>query len=388
MAIKLQWDIFCAVVDNFGDIGICWRLSRQLVAEHGQQVRLWVDDLASFKQLCHELDSSASSQQLAGVQICHWQPNTDWQQFEVAQVVVEALACTIPLPYQQQMAKSRQPLIWLNLEYLSAEPWIEGCHTLASPQPHLPLTKYFFFPGFTKASGGLLFEPAWLLQLQSWQQDHSQHPAFWQQLGIADAANFACKVSLFAYSHCYLAQLLQYWQQGEQRTLCLVPPGELATQLQASYPELVHSSRLALGQLTLVLMPFIAQPDYDKLLHLCDINFVRGEDSIIRAQWAKRPFIWQIYRQAEQAHLLKLNAFSLLYCQQLNALSAAAVQQLFTAWNTEQPLLAAWQNFSENLYAIQQHNIGWSAHLQSHGDLASNLVRFAEKKFIMLRNFS
>ncbi len=38
-------DIFCAVVDNYGDIGVCWRLARQLAHEHGMTVRLWVDDL-------------------------------------------------------------------------------------------------------------------------------------------------------------------------------------------------------------------------------------------------------------------------------------------------------------------------------------------------------
>ena len=48
---SLSWDIFCTVVDNYGDIGVCWRLARQLAAEHGFAVRLWVDDLASFARL-------------------------------------------------------------------------------------------------------------------------------------------------------------------------------------------------------------------------------------------------------------------------------------------------------------------------------------------------
>ena len=30
--MRVTWDIFCSVVDNFGDIGVTWRLARQLVA--------------------------------------------------------------------------------------------------------------------------------------------------------------------------------------------------------------------------------------------------------------------------------------------------------------------------------------------------------------------
>jgi uncharacterized repeat protein (TIGR03837 family) len=57
-------------------------------------------------------------------------------------------------------------------------------------------------------------------------------------------------------------------------------------------------------------IPFIAQDDHDKLLWSCDINFVRGEDSSVRAQWAARPFVWHLYPQSEQAHLAKLRAFT------------------------------------------------------------------------------
>ena len=28
----LLWDIFCQVIDNHGDVGVCWRLARELAA--------------------------------------------------------------------------------------------------------------------------------------------------------------------------------------------------------------------------------------------------------------------------------------------------------------------------------------------------------------------
>ncbi|MFX4404720.1 elongation factor P maturation arginine rhamnosyltransferase EarP, partial [Acinetobacter baumannii] len=67
-----SWDIFCCVVDNYGDIGVCWRLARQLTQEHGHTVRLWVDDLRAFEKLCPAVDVAAEAQRVSGVDIRHW----------------------------------------------------------------------------------------------------------------------------------------------------------------------------------------------------------------------------------------------------------------------------------------------------------------------------
>lgn len=388
----LRWDIFCAVIDNFGDIGICWRLARQLATEHGVQVRLWVDDLTSFKKICAEINPDKALQQLAAVSIRRWSTDIDWTTEPVAQVVIEALACTIPLAYQQQMALQQQKPLWLNLEYLSAEDWVEGCHALPSPQPHLALDKYFFFPGFTSATGGLLQEAGLQRQAAGFVGDGEAQQAFWQALGIADSASYKQKISLFAYDHPQLESLLECWQNADAPVLCVVPDGVLASQLGQLYPELNVAKNpardITLGKLRLKILPFIAQAEYDKLLWACDINFVRGEDSIIRAHWAAKPFIWQIYRQAEQAHLDKLNAFMLRYCAQMPADLNDAVQQFWLAWNTDTALTYSWQKFSAKLQQIADYNQQWRAALTANGDLASNLVHFVEKKFIMRRNFS
>ncbi|WP_166840257.1 elongation factor P maturation arginine rhamnosyltransferase EarP [Rheinheimera pleomorphica] len=383
-----RWDIFCAVVDNFGDIGICWRLSRQLVAEHGIAVRLWVDDLASFQKICAGVDSTKMQQQLQGVTIRCWSADTDWAKEQVADVVIEALACTIPLAYQQAMAQQSSAPLWLNLEYLSAEQWVEGCHALPSPQPHLPLQKYFFFPGFTAATGGLLQEANLQQQAAAFNTDKMAQQAFWAALGISDSARFTQKISLFGYDHQQIASLLQYWQGAEAEVLCLVPEGALAQQLTLLHPALAATRSLTLGALTLQILPFMPQEDYDKLLWACDINFVRGEDSVIRAHWAAKPFIWQIYRQAEQAHLDKLQAFMQRYCVQMPAELATVVQRFWLDWNTDAELADSWQKFSANCAQIADYNQHWRTQLTANGDLASNLVHFVEKKFIMRRNFS
>lgn len=387
-ATARRWDIFCAVIDNFGDIGICWRLSRQLAAEQGIAVRLWVDDLASFSKICPQVDINQTQQNIAGVTISLWSANTDWQANGIASVVVEALACNVPMPYQQLMAQQDVKPLWLNLEYLSAEAWVEGCHALPSPQPHLALDKYFFFPGFTAGTGGLLQE-ANVQQLGAqFLADTAAQQQFWQQLGVDNHRYYQQKISLFAYDHPQIQSLLACWQQPDINTLCLVPEGALANQLMQYYPQLKQHGELVINTLTLKVLPFMPQDDYDKLLFACDINFVRGEDSVIRAHWAAKPFIWQIYRQAEQAHLDKLQAFMQRYCEQMPEDVADNLQEFWLAWNTDSELGAVWQKYSAKLAQIAEYNLMWRAALTANGDLASNLVHFVEKKFIMRRNFS
>lgn len=384
----VRWDIFCAVIDNFGDIGICWRLSRQLAAEHGISVRLWVDDLVSFNKICPKLDARQTEQQLDSVTVRLWSAQTDWAAEQVADVVIEALACTIPMPYQQAMAAQSTMPLWLNLEYLSAEDWIESCHALPSPQPHLPLNKYFFFPGFTAATGGLLQEAALQQRLASFAVDTQAQQQFWAALGINNSSRYQQKISLFAYDHPQLESLLACWQAHSAPLLCLVPEGALAQQLTTLYPELSAQRSLTLKALTLVILPFMPQDDYDKLLAACDINFVRGEDSVIRAHWAAKPFIWQIYRQTELTHLEKLNAFMQRYCTAIDKELADSIRNFWLAWNTDSHLAESWQQFAARCQQIADYNQYWRAQLTANGDLASNLVHFVEKKFIMRRNFS
>ena len=155
----MTWDLFCSVVDNYGDIGVTWRLSRQLAAEHGLPVRLWVDDLNAFQHIRPEIDPALSEQLLAGVTIRHW--TTPMAEATPGDVVIEALACNLPTEFIERMAARQPPPVWLNLEYLSAEDWVNGVHGLPSPHPRLPLIKHFFMPGYTAGTGGLPRE-SWL----------------------------------------------------------------------------------------------------------------------------------------------------------------------------------------------------------------------------------
>ena len=122
---RWTWDVFCHVVDNYGDVGVCWRLSRDL-AERGHQVRLWLDDPQALKWMAprgHPL-----------VQVLQWPDPGLLLDIEPAQVVIEAFGCTLPAPYIDRMAELEHPTVWINLEYLSAEDYVERSHGLPSPQ--------------------------------------------------------------------------------------------------------------------------------------------------------------------------------------------------------------------------------------------------------------
>ncbi|GAB3472308.1 elongation factor P maturation arginine rhamnosyltransferase EarP [Azotobacter salinestris] len=372
--MRASWDIFCSVVDNYGDAGVTWRLARQLAAEHGQRVRLWVDDLAALVRLCPEADAGASRQWQAGVEICRW--SADWQPVEPADVVIEAFACQLPEAHVAAMADCRHRVLWLNLEYLSAEDWVGGCHGLPSLQPG-GLQKFFFFPGFTADTGGLLRECGLVEQRRAFQADVAVRTAFLQSLGVAVRPDERL-ISLFAYENAALPGWLDALAAEAAPTLLLVPEGRILGDLQRwlGVPALTAGDRHRRGALRIQVLPFVRQEAYDRLLWCCDFNAVRGEDSFLRAQWAGRPLLWQIYPQAQGAHWDKLEAFLALYLEGLSPSVAGALQGLWRAWNAGQAMDAAWSALTGEWPELCAHAERWCDRQAVRPDLAAALVQF------------
>jgi uncharacterized repeat protein (TIGR03837 family) len=382
MTRSITLAIFCKVVDNYGDIGICWRLARQLAGEHGVAVTLWVDDLRSFQRICPEVSIEAEVQLVAGVTVRHWRGQDGvFAPADVADIVIEFFAVDIPPGYIAAMAQRAPRPVWLNLEGLTAEEWVEGCHTLPSMHPRLKLTKHFFFPGFTGKTGGLLREAALEDERRRFQADRSAVAAFLGRFGVTAGELDSLKVSLFCYPHAPVAQLFDIWQHGGAPVTCLVPEGValdtvqafLGTQAKAGE----HRTR---GALSVRVLPFVPQQDYDRLLWACDLNFVRGEDSFVRAQWAGKPFIWHIYPQDENLHHKKLRAFLDRYAGGMEGLTAFSL-----CWNGATPASGAgqadwpalWEVLATEMPAIASRAEEWQKQMLENGDLAGNLLEFA-----------
>jgi uncharacterized repeat protein (TIGR03837 family) len=292
------WDIFCTVIDNHGDLGVCWRLTRQL-RDAGQRVRLWVDDASALAWM------APTSHHEPGIEIHPWADASQasiLQALPAADVWVEAFGCTLPEVFVahfvgRSVATRRLQPHWINLEYLSAEDWVHRMHGLPSPVMSGPAkgwTKRFFYPGFTAGTGGLLRETDLLERQQRFDR------AAWRQQHVPHLAPGGLLISLFCYEPVALPQLMAQLV-GTPHHL-LVTPGRPLAAVQQALPHMpLHPSWSAL--------PYTEQNGFDDMLWACDLNFVRGEDSLVRALWAGQPFIWHIYPQDDNAHHAKLEAF-------------------------------------------------------------------------------
>ena len=372
-----HWDIFCNVIDNYGDIGVCWRLARQLQKEHGFSVRLFVDDLKAFQSLCPDIKPLLAEQEISNVRIVLWHEKIAIN--DPGDVVIETFACHLPENYIEAMAAQKTPPLWINLDYLSAENWTGEYHKLPSPHPKWPLTKYFFFPGFNEKTGGLLRESALITERETFFS--SEKEGFRKILGLPSISHETLIISLFTYKNSALSELLNAWASGDRAIYCLVA-GEksLPTINEFSGKTLERDGEIQFGKLTLKRLPFIPQTEYDRLLWFCDINLVRGEDSFVRAQLAAKPMLWHIYPQDEATHLTKLEAFLDKYCTGLDEQTAHSVRSLHRAWNQGHLKKEAWEEWLKRLPSIGQHAQSWANQLALQDDLCTQLISFCLSK--------
>ncbi len=380
-----SWDVFCRVIDNFGDAAVCWRLARQLAAEHGGRVRMWIDSLAPLAALDPQVGADLAAQVVAGVTILKWEAGVDFG--APAEIAVEAFGCGLPDSYVDSMAARNPAPAWVILEYLSAESWVATHHGLPSPHPRRPLMRYFFFPGFAPGTGGVLRETGLESRRQAFVESPAAQAAFWERLGFSPTGASGQVVSLFAYENAVAAALLDAWSTGREKVVAAVPRSRLRPQvcgyLGASDPG--DGATLTKGSLEVRFLPFLPQPEYDELLWACDWNFVRGEDSFVRAQWAQRPFVWHIYPQQEEAHRIKLDAFLDAYCGGLDPGLTVALRRFWHGWNGSQgsgvrKLSSEWNVLASARARFRAHADAWAARLALPGDLAGNLAQYCEER--------
>jgi len=360
---------------------VCWRLARQLASEHGSPVSLWIDEPRTLAAIA---PGAAAGAVLDGVAVGRWQdarpparPRT---------VVVSAFGCELPAPVRRRLAGADATL-WVNLEYLSAESWIDGCHGLASRKPDDGAIEHFFYPGFTETSGGLLRERGLIDARNAFRAGDA--PQRWLARHGFDARRDERRISLFCYPDAPVETLLEILAEGPRATHLLVPTGVAVEPLRAFFGEPPACGRsLSRGGLRVERFDLLAQDDYDRLLWSCDLNFVRGEDSWIRAIWAGSPFVWQPYRQADDAHRTKLEAFlGLLAGPSAPARLAGgaddthfAAAALMRAWDRGQGLREAWRDFATAGPAIVSVYAALGDRLAHTPDLATRLVAFCDQR--------
>jgi len=346
-----DWVIFCRVVDNLGDLGVCWRLATQL-AKRQKQVTLYVDEASALQWMAPE--------GCEGVTVLAWpDDNTAIAPYAPADVVIEAFGCELPPTFQAAMAAWPLAPVWINLEYFSAEDAALRNHGLPSPVmsgPAKGMTKWFYYPGLTEDSGGVMGGLSAMTSLGmtnsgmtgSVGKHAPHHPS-------------ALKISLFCYEPASLGLWLQQLNDLPQGVVLSVTAGRAAQAVREVLKTWSEPTKFVIEEL-----PYLSHPAFDAMLGVQDLNLVRGEDSLIRAIWAGKAFLWQIYPQDDGAHHAKLAAF-------LKASHAPdVVVQAHLAWNAEQPTplpvltpsnMAEWTAWAQ---ALQQS-------LQAQTDLVSRL---------------
>ena len=450
--MQKRWDIFCKIVDNFGDIGVCWRLARQLHNEHGLQIRLWIDDLEAAQKIIPSLNVDEISQVCDEITILKWPISnktgeTDFSQ--AADVVIEAFACELPPAYLVAMAQNKFNGFeskWVNLEYLSAEKWVDDFHGKPSPQnflnsnllnTNISLTRYFYFPGFTEATGGLIREDGIAAQLQAHTNPRHQAEEGARRRGrgavninleIAPLSNFsggttkhltrltnnisqvianpasgreaisanrleavtsvrpepvegqvALKISLFCYPNAPIKDLFNALRANIHAVSVYIPASSIPPQIADFFgvETIDIGDYFTRENLHVHILPFLSQLDYDALLRDCDLNFVRGEDSWLRAIWAGKPFIWQPYLQEENTHIKKLNAFLDIYYADFDVKDM--VCKAHQHWSVGHMSNDVFLAFLQYLPSIAAHTAQQSKLLAQQTDLATKLVAFCNK---------
>lgn len=389
---RVLW-LFCRVIDHFGDAGVCWRLARQLHLEHGFEVTLFIDSPLTLAAIAPGIDwqgPAALASIGPGLRVRAWEPEHEAGMVAGAhpdpQVLVSGFGCDLP-PSVRALA-GRHPVapLWINLQYLSAEPWVEQFHGKPSPKPDDGAVEHFFFPGFTPATGGLLREKGLEDERLSWLNDPARQAAFLSTIGATtDGLEPIRRVSLFCYAEAPLASWLGELQASHGLTQVLVANvcADAAFEAVGTAP---RSQRFEAGGLVLVRVPPLSQDAYDRLLWSCDLNLVRGEDSWIRAHWARRPFIWQPYPQTERTHLAKLDAFLDQMADTVAPTSRQALDRaagMMRAWSgavSGEALVAAWRRYTAAIDALASVHDGWADQLAKQPDLALRLVEFMDAR--------
>lgn len=371
------WDIFCRVIDNFGDIGVTWRLARLLTDEHGKAVRLWVDDLSALSRLMPATDVAAEIQKIHDIEVCRW--STDFPDATPATVVIEAFGCALPDRYIAAMPGHCQ--VWFNFEYFTAEAWAVGCHGLPSPQPN-GVAKIFAFPGIQPGTGGLLREAALLTDRQKFLQQPDVRLTWAARWHIPLPSDHSLAILLFGYENAALSGLLNALITSPTSITAYLPEGRLlnAARTALKTPDLAPGAVLHQGALTLHVLAFLPQVEFDRLLWLCDINFVRGEDSLSRAVWAGKTLIWQIYPTGDNAHWAKLDALLAEYGRTLEPSALQAWQQLNRDWNAQIFIPAHWDAVIAALPELRAQAEQQMRHLSEGEELAQWLVKTANQR--------
>lgn len=386
-------DLVCKVVDNYGDIGVVYRLARALSElENPPALRLVVDNLVAFNALCPEVDTGRAVQKVQGWTVLAWSPDAESMPSclrcyaeEPARIVVEAFACGRPDWLESMLFDPADQSVKtiINLEYLSAEAYADEFHLMPSLTRSPVVRKHIFMPGFTAQTGGLILDGRFVSALGQAGDDGIRRALRVATAGraglLSDLATVPAPESLywiviFGYERDYARIVDDIAAFARQRPLLVFAASG------KSQPCLLSAWEHAGKPFPLQRLPFLQQETWDALLSVADFSIIRGEDSLSRAALTGRPFLWHAYPQEGAHQLVKVRALLERIEPYCTPEDFAPLCDAFIAFNdrtADGPSVAGSESLLPVLRSsdrLRQGLARWSADLLSHGNLAAHLM--------------
>ena len=380
-------DIFCEIIDNYGDIGVVYRTAKELQKIFPEsKIRVFLNRLDEFKKINSQV-IDLPSQNIDGIEYITFDYLRDnANKLLTAQVIIEAFGCQIPEEYIEIAYDNSELLI--NLEYLSAEDWIEDFHLQSSPLGRGKLKKVFFMPGFTEKSGGVIADSNYLERIQR----VLENKEFYEKKYLSDIEDRENKIvgTLFSYEKNF-TPLLEDLKKLDKNVVILA----MGEKTQDSLRKILKNfsiedfrNSLKYGKIEIKFLNFLNQEEYEELINIVDFNFVRGEDSFIRAVLTGKPYMWHIYCQEEYAHMDKIEGFLDKYRRVIENFSdedfLLNMEKFFKDYNfrKENSLELGKESylyFFENLAKIEKYNTIFRDFLIQKCNLINKLKDFIEK---------
>ena len=301
-------DIFCEIIDNFGDIGVVYRISKELKNIYqNARIRIVLNRTDEFKAINKRV-KDLEYQEIDGL-ICttfsYVKKNAE--SFGAADLFIEAFGCDVPEEYLKIAKKNSK--LWINLEYLSGEKWIEDFHLCESLIDSKTLKKIFFMPGFSEKSGGVIIDSGFLKRKEYGMDNREEVlKKYYPEI------DFQNKLigTVFSYEKNF-ENLLETLEKQDRETVLIL----MGEKTQKSFSEILQKKFREnfgkigkYGKITMLNADFLSQEEYEEVISAVDFNFTRGEDSFVRSILLGKPFMWHIYLQEEKAHMDKIRAFN------------------------------------------------------------------------------
>ena len=338
-------DIFCQVIDNYGDVGVAYRLAREFKRVYpNKKLRFVINQI-------EELNLIRKSEDIEVILY------KDISKIEnSADLIIESFGCEIPKKYMDKALKNSKLII--NLEYFSAEKWVDDFHLQESFLGG-NLKKYFFIPGLSEKSGGILLDNEFLERKKKVEANKEY---YLEKFGIKEKYDLIG--SVFSYEKNFDSLIEELKKLGKKIILLI-----LSEKTQKNFIKYFDNGN-NYDKIKFVKLPFFTYDKYEELLALCDFNLVRGEDSFVRALLLGKPFLWHIYPQDENTHIEKLESFLEKYCSNNKEL-----KQTFINYNINKD---DFSYFFKNFKEIEKYNKNYANYLIKNCDLMEKLINFIE----------